>query len=217
MVASVIRIKNITLQAHQQILLEDTNLHIAVGDKLVMHGASGCGKSSLLKCVIGTLPLTAGTVQVDGLTLSAETVTEIRGRIAYIGQEPTLGAPRVQEALLLPFSFKAHRHNHPSQERIHELLERLHLAPDILEKPSAQISGGEKQRIAIARALLLDKSIFLADEITSALDSDSRSAVIKELFRPDITLLSISHDPVWIEKAERKIEIQNKKLLEART
>lgn len=211
----MITFEGITLLAHQKSLLENTNLHIAAGEKVVLHGPSGCGKSSLLKCMIGTLPLANGTIQVVELTLSAETVTEIRGRIAYIGQEPTLGAQRVEDALLLPFSFKAHRHNQPSKKRVHEQLQRLRLSPDILEKPSAQISGGEKQRIAVARALLLDKSIFLADEITSALDPESRSAVIEELFRPEITLLSVSHDPIWIEKADRKIEIQHRKLLEA--
>ncbi|MBN2684056.1 MAG: ATP-binding cassette domain-containing protein [Pontiellaceae bacterium] len=210
----MITIEDITLLAHQKTLLKKTDLHISAGEKVVLHGASGCGKSSLLKCVIGALPLADGTVQVDGLTLCAETVTEIRGRIAYIGQEPTLGAQRVEDALLLPFSFKAHRHHQPSMERVQAQLNRLRLSPDILKKPSAQISGGEKQRIAVARALLLDKSIFLADEITSALDPDSRSAVIEELFRPDITLLSVSHDPIWIEKAGRKIEIQNQKLVE---
>jgi putative ABC transport system ATP-binding protein len=211
----MITVEGITLLAHQKTLLENTNLHIAPGDKLVLHGPSGCGKSSLLKCVIGAIPLADGTIQVDGLTLSPETITEIRGRIAYIGQEPKLGAQRVEDALLLPFSFKTHRHNQPSKGRVQQLLQRLRLSPDILEKPSAQISGGENQRIAVARALLLDKSIFLADEITSALDHESRSAVIEELFRPDITLLSVSHDPIWIEKADRKIEIHHRKLVEA--
>ena len=120
----------------------------------------------------------------------------------------------MREALLLPFSFKAHRENRPSNERIIQCLKRLHLSEDILGKPCSRVSGGEKQRIAIIRALLLDKTIFLADEITSALDPESRKAVMDELFRPEITLLSVSHDPEWISSCGRVVEIIDQKLVE---
>jgi len=210
----MIEFRNITLKIHQQTLLEDTSLLLADDDKVVLRGSSGCGKSSLLKSAIGAIPLSAGSVRLDELELSAETVMEIRSRIAFIGQEPLLGAEKVREALLLPFDFKAHRDHRPTEERITELLHRLHLPNDILEKPCARISGGEKQRIAIARALLLGKTLFLADEITSALDPESRQAVMDELFRPGITLLSVSHDPDWIARGNRVVEIVDHKLKE---
>ena len=165
--------------------------------------------------MVGALPTTSGSVRVDGLELSADTVAEIRARIAFIGQEPVLGAEKVCDALLLPFHFKAHCGKKPSDERIFQLLERLHLSSNILDKPSKRISGGEKQRIAVIRALLLNKTIFLADEITSALDPESKAAVMAELFRPEITLLSVSHDPDWINACDRIVEIQNAALKEA--
>jgi len=210
----MIEFENITLKVHRQTLLDGTSLHIADGDKVVVRGASGCGKSSLLKCVVGALPRVGGSVRVDGMELSVDTVAEIRARIAYIGQEPVLGAENVREAIELPFTFKAHRENKPPDERIFQLLERLHLPAEILDKPCKRISGGEKQRIAILRALLLDKTIFLADEVTSALDPASRAAVMAELFRPEITLLSVSHDPEWISACDQVVEIQNAKLQE---
>jgi putative ABC transport system ATP-binding protein len=211
----MIAFKNITVSVQHQTLLEATSLEVAEGDKVVLRGPSGCGKSSLLKCAVGAIPLASGSVQVDGLGLSAATVAEVRGRIAFIGQEPVLGAERVREALLLPFTFKAHRHAVPEARRITAQLERLHLSDDILGKPCTRISGGEKQRIAIARALLLNKSVFLADEITSALDPESRRAVMAELFRPGITLLSVSHDPEWIAAGNRIIDIVDRKLMES--
>ena len=122
---------------------------------------------------------------------------------------------RARDALLLPFHFKAHRHAHPEEKKVEELLEQLHLAPGVLDKPCGRISGGEKQRIAIARALLLNKTIFLADEITSALDPESRQAVMDALFRPGITLLSVSHDPAWINAGSRVIDIADRQLVEA--
>lgn len=205
---------NIVLQVKQQTLLDRTSLHVGRNDHVVVRGTSGSGKSSLLKCAVGAIPISSGLVHVDGLQLSAATVAQIRSRIAFIGQEPVLGAELVRNALLLPFSFKAHRQNNPEETQIVELLERLHLAEDILDKPCSRISGGEKQRIVIARALLLNKSVFLADEVTSALDPESRKAVIQALFRPGITMLSVSHDPEWIKTGNRIIDIANRHLVE---
>ncbi len=206
---------NIILKVHRQTLLDGASLRIGSGDKVVVRGASGCGKSSLLKSSVGALPISKGSVRVDDLELSAKTVVEIRARIAFIGQEPVLGAEKVRDAIELPFTFKAHCKNQPTEDRIFQLLKRLHLSPGILEKPCKRISGGEKQRIAILRALLLDKTIFLADETTSALDPESKSAVMDELFRPEITLLSISHDPEWIAACDRTVEIAKLKLTES--
>ena len=138
----------------------------------------------------------------------------IRKSIAFIGQEPVLGADRVRDALLLPFTYKAHRHLLPDLQTVTKYLQTLHLSSDILDKPCARISGGEKQRIAIARALLLDKTIFLTDEITSALDPESKAAVMQELFESDITLLSVSHDSDWIERCSRVITMKDAQLKE---
>jgi putative ABC transport system ATP-binding protein len=211
----MIEFNNITLKVHNHTLLEESSLMLIEGDTVVLRGPSGCGKSSLLKCAVGAMPVACGTVRIDRMELSAETVGDIRSRTAFIGQEPVLGAAAVHDALMLPFHFKAHRHALPEKKKIDGLLERLHLAPGILNKPCGRISGGEKQRIAIARALLLDKTIFLADEITSALDPESRQAVMNELFRPGITLLSVSHDPEWVRSGSRIVDIADRQLVEA--
>ncbi len=211
----MIVLRDITIQLYGKTLLEGANLQIDSGDKVVIRGPSGCGKSSLLKTTVGALATQKGTVRMDGLELSATTVDQIRARIAFIGQEPVLGAENVRDALLLPFHYKAHSGNHPSDKDIIRLLEQLHLSADILEKPSSRISGGEKQRIAITRALLLGKTVFLADEVTSALDPESRTSVMDELFRSEITLLSVSHDPEWIKRCNRVVEIQSLQLRES--
>jgi putative ABC transport system ATP-binding protein len=207
--------ENITLRIHQQSLLHEANLHVKSGDKVVIRGTSGCGKSSLLKCAVGGIPLKAGMVQVDGIELMAGTVADIRSRIAFIGQEPVLGADQVLEAIMLPFHFKAHAHNKPERKQILQVLDRLQLAGAILDKPCKHISGGEKQRIVILRAILLKKTIFLADEVTSALDPESKVCVMNELFRPEMTLLSVSHDPDWIKGCERLVEVKGTQLVEA--
>jgi len=210
----MIQFRNIRLQVSGQTLFANATLQIAKGDKVVLHGPSGSGKSSLLKCAVGAVPLAEGSVQVDGMELSASTVASIRSRIAYIGQEPVLGAERVRDAILLPFSFKAHRGNRPTDKQLMELLERLRLPSALLDQPCNRVSGGEKQRIAVARAILLGKTIFLADEVSSALDPESRAAVMTEIFRPETTVLSVSHDDEWIDGCNRSIQIDRGQLLE---
>jgi putative ABC transport system ATP-binding protein len=205
----MISYNNILLQVHRQTLLKDASLKIKKRDHVVVRGASGTGKSSLLKIAVGAMPVSCGAVHVNGIELSAKTVADIRAQIAFIGQEPVLGTETIREALLLPFTFKTHRHNPPDDKRISQYLKRLHLEDGILDKPCKRISGGEKQRIAIIRALLL-----FADEITSALDPESRKAVMAELFRPEITLLSVSHDSEWIKGCTRIIEIKDQQLVE---
>ena len=209
-----IEFEEIVLKVHRRTLIDRSSLGIGSGEKVVVRGPSGCGKSSLLKCAVGAFPIAEGSIRVEGRDLSSTTVADIRARIAFIGQEPTLSAATVREALLLPFTFKAHRKHPPSNRRIAESMERLHLAKSMLGQPCNRISGGEKQRIAICRALLLDKTIFLVDEATSALDPESRKAVMEELFRPDTTLLSISHDPEWIDACDRIATISNHRIVE---
>jgi putative ABC transport system ATP-binding protein len=211
----MIGFENITLKVHRQTLLDGASLRVSPGEKLVVRGPSGCGKSSLLKCVVGAFPILGGSVRVDGMELCAKNIAKIRARIAFIGQEPVLGAESVRDALLLPFTFKAHHGKEPDEKTVFQTLERLHLPSSILGKPSQRISGGEKQRSAIARALLRGKNIFLADETTSALDPESKAATMDELFRPGTTLLSVSHDPDWIERCDRIVGIEKKRLKEA--
>lgn len=210
----MIRLDQVEICIPDRTLLSGVTLRIAAGDKLVLQGASGSGKSTLLKCIAGLMPIAAGTIEVDGIRLEAAQLDRIRSRIAFIGQEPVMGAGTVSDALLLPFTFKAHQSSRPGSRRVAEILARMQLPESILEQPTGRISGGEKQRIAIARALLIGKQIFLADEVTSALDPESKAAVMQELQRPDITLLSVSHDPDWVAGCSRVAAIRDAAVVE---
>ena len=139
--------------------------------------------------------------------LTPLSVQAIRSCTAYIGQEPVLGAEKVKEALLLPFQFKAHRAHRPTEAQLFEVLQRLQLPADILRQDSSHISGGEKQRIALARGLLLGKKVYLLDEVTSALDAESKQAVFEVFSDPTLTVLSVAHDPEWLEQCDRVFEL----------
>ena len=116
--------ENISMRMHQQLLFCGATLHVHAGEKVVLRGSSGSGKSSLLKSTVGAAPLEDGSIRVDDLKLTAETVATIRSRISFIGQEPVLGAEKVRDALLLPFSFKVHQDTIPTENNIRNLLVR---------------------------------------------------------------------------------------------
>ncbi len=209
----LIELEQVVLKRGGQLLLEEVNLTLRAGEQAVIRGPSGCGKSSLLAAVAGLLPVDSGRIVLAGKTLGPDSIQAIRGRIAFIGQEPLLGAETVRGALLLPFTFRAHRRTLPDEARIRQVLTELRLPETVLERAADQISGGEKQRLAIARALLLGKDIFLADEITSALDAESRQAVLTLLGRPEFTLLAVAHDPEFITARSRNYRVENRHLL----
>ncbi|NTW48326.1 MAG: ATP-binding cassette domain-containing protein [Chlorobiales bacterium] len=208
----MIRFENVCLSRNGKDILSAVTFQIGEGEKVVFRGKSGSGKSTILKILVGAYKPDKGTVYFRGEPLSQGNIFAVRNVLSFIGQEPVLGAETVREALFLPFTFKAHRGLWPSADVVNKLLESLHLSPEILDRKSAQVSGGEKQRIAIARALLIGKTCFLADEITSALDSESKAAVMEILFQPGRTLVSVSHDLDWIARCERRIEVEDGRL-----
>lgn len=193
----MIEFDEVTVKAGDKRILDGVSFSLAAGEKAVITGPTGSGKSTILLTLLGAYEIARGRVFFDGRELSTETLSTVRRSIAWIGQEPILGDGTVREALLLPFQFAANRTAAPTEERLLEALASLELEESILGRRTSVISGGEKQRVAITRALLLDKRVFLADEITSALDEHS-SAVVKTLFLTDgFTVLTVSHDPQW--------------------
>ncbi|MCX7112813.1 MAG: ATP-binding cassette domain-containing protein [Proteobacteria bacterium] len=188
-------------------ILTGISFALNAGDKAVFRGKSGAGKSTVLKTLMGLYPF-GGTVCFQGKPLDKAVIAEIRRCAAYIGQEPVLGAETVRDALLLPFQFKAHSGNKPSESNLIDALQTLHLPEAILSQDCSRVSGGEKQRIALARGLLLGKSLYLLDEVTSALDVESKQAVFDVFADTKLTVLSVAHDPDWVALCGRVFDLE---------
>lgn len=211
--APMVRFEQVTVTVGAKTLLKEVSFELRAGGKAVLLGPSGSGKSTVLKALLGLYPVEQGCIWFEGRPLDKNTVGEIRRRAAYIGQEPVLGAETVREALLLPFRFQAHRGRKPTPDDLLETLARLRLPADILDQACNRVSGGEKQRIALTRALLLRKTLYLLDEVTSALDLESKRAVF-DLFRaPELTLLSVAHDPEWIARCDVTYRVEEGRLV----
>jgi len=193
---TAIALKSLSLKADNKILFEDFTLGIARGEKITLTGRSGCGKSSLLKCILGFLRPDRGHIEIEGERIDSTSIWRLRSRIAYLPQEPEPGPGKVSDVLARPFTYKINRKTGYDPRRAASLFDKLLLPQALMKKHVADLSGGEKQRVAMASALLLNREILLMDEASSALDRQSRMAMAEQIRSSrDLTVLSVSHDP----------------------
>lgn len=187
--------RNLTVRFADQAVLDGFSIALRAGEKALLTGPSGGGKSTVLRCLLGFVAPQAGSVHIHGRELTGETVWKLRRYLAYVGQEPDLGTGTVAEVLERPFHFRANAALRENLARIPELFEHFGLAEQLLAKETSSLSGGEKQRVALVSALLLDRDIFLLDEVTSALDKRSRQVVVDYFrSRDDATVLFVAHE-----------------------
>ncbi len=193
--------------------LDRVDLTIHPGEYVCISGPSGCGKSTLLS-IAGLLDTpTEGQYQLNGRPVEDLTLSErarIRNReIGFIFQNFNLiGDLSVFENVELPLTYRGMR-SAERKERTSEALERVGMAHRAKHYPS-QLSGGEQQRVAVARALAGLPSVLLADEPTGNLDSKNGEAVMEllaELHGEGATICIVSHDPRYAKRAERQIRL----------
>lgn len=205
---SALDIQHLKLTFGDQHLFQDFNLRLEPGENVILSGPSGCGKSTLMRCILGFIPPDDGTIEVFGTDLTSASVWSLRRRMAYVPQEPELGSGRVRSGIEDIFSYRSNRHLQSNIKRVPEFLERLLLPPGILDKQMEELSGGEKQRVALLTALVLEREILLLDEVTSALDKQAKEAVIQVLAGLEsVSILGIAHDQKSLSFADRVVDM----------
>ncbi len=203
-----LQIKNITIQFNDQIIIKDFSLTLEKGEKLILTGHSGCGKSTIIKAILGFIPIDDGEIIINGTSLNEGNCWELRQFFAYVCQAPFTGFGTAEEFLMSPFNFKANRHIKFNGEKVHEYMQMFNLKKELLYKSVDELSGGEKQRFAIIGALLLEKEVLLLDEPTAALDKRNRLALNNFLYQNDeFSAIMITHDDDCIKNASKIIEI----------
>ena len=189
---------------------------VARGETLGIVGESGCGKSTLARMLVGLLPPTTGTIEVEGRDLSDRTGRPAAfGRlIQYVFQDPLSSLnPRktVRQILAAPLVHLLAMDASGRKARIAELLDAVHLRAELLDRYPHELSGGQAQRIGIARALAAAPRILVLDEPVSALDVSVQAQILNllaELRRAcDLTYLFISHDLAVIEAVSDRIAV----------
>jgi len=222
--ASIIGLDNLVFGwgRSDDFLLEVEHLHVARGERVFLHGPSGSGKTTLLSLIAGVLLPQTGTVRILERELNRMNgAARDRFRADHIGiifqQFNLIPYLSVVENVTLPCYFSPlRRHNakqrsqSPQTEAL-RLLEHLDMAhARIIDKPVAELSVGQQQRVAAARALIGSPEILIADEPTSSMDADRRQAFIDLLFREcaelGSTLVFVSHDKSLLESFDRHID-----------
>ena len=194
---------------------------ITAGESVFLHGPSGCGKSTLLSLLAGVLVADEGRVTLLGHDWSQFSgAARDRCRVAHVGyifqQFNLLPYLNVLDNVLLPCRFsqrrasQAARSGSPREEAEH-LLEQMGLDRNLWKRQAMQLSVGQQQRVAAARALIGRPGLVIADEPTSALDHDARASfldlLLAECRAAGTTLLFVSHDPTLARAFDRSVAL----------
>lgn len=195
------------LNAHYQHskVLHDISFSLAAGDCLNIVGASGCGKTTLLRCLLGLHTASSGTIHWKNQPLAlplASRDRHWRRRLQYVAQNPydSLNPYHsVHQLLSRPLAlFQPQLQPKQRQQQLCQALEQVGLDSGLQQQRVRQLSGGQRQRLALARALLVQPEILLCDEVTSAVDASNRQALIALLCRLrteyQLTLIMVTHD-----------------------
>lgn len=189
-------------------VIESFSLIVDSGECLAITGASGCGKTTLSKLLLGLYPISKGTIKINGMDFKDNDLENLRKQVAYVPQEPYLfngsiwdnirmGKPDASDEEIVQAAKLANAHNF--------IIDFTDGYETQVGERGNNLSGGQRQRVAIARAILKDTPIILMDEATSALDNESEllvNAALKNLHGKK-TIIMIAHRPSTIQLADR--------------
>ena len=196
----IISINNLHISYNENVILKNINLNINKGDFIYLIGETGSGKSSLLKSLYKGADISEGTISVGEFnlnTIKKNKIAYLRRELGIIFQDFQLLSDRnVYKNLDFVLRSTGWKDKHKIKNRIIEVLETVHLT-DVEKKMPYELSGGEQQRVSIARALLNNPKIILADEPTGNLDPAKSKNIIetmKEINLNGTTIVIATHD-----------------------
>ena len=211
----LLEVRDVAKRFGAVIALKSATLHLVRGEIHALMGANGAGKSTLVN-LIGCLDRpTAGELEIDNVDVASRSATELdrfrADKIGFIFQQfhliPYLSA--IENVMLAQYF-----HSMTDETQARAALEKVGLGSRISHLPS-ELSGGEQQRVCIARALINDPPILLADEPTGNLDAANQSIVVEllqDLHKNGHTIVMVTHDPEMAGLAQRKIALSHGKV-----
>lgn len=195
--------KNVEIHQAEQIVLRDVNITVQSGEMIYLLGKVGSGKSTLMKTFYGALPITSGEARVleyDMCAIRRRKLPYLRRRMGIIFQDYKLLTDRsVEENLLFVLRATGWKDKKLMRNHVNEVLQQVGMETKAYKRPY-ELSGGEQQRVVIARALLNSPEIILADEPTGNLDAETGREIMDLLYsisQAGITVLMSTHNQQW--------------------
>lgn len=218
---TIVKLENATLAHPDNVILTEVDLTIDKGEFVYIIGKTGTGKSTLLKSLYAELPINTGNGTVAGFNLQnikRKQIPFLRRKMGIVFQDFQLLPDRsVHENLVFVLKATGWKKKTEMEHRIKEVLDKVDLAYKAYKKPH-ELSGGEQQRVVIARALLNDPEIILADEPTGNLDPETSEGILKlllDISKNGRAVLIATHDYNLLNKfPARIVECKGGKLLE---
>ncbi len=209
----ILEVKNLCIQFGRAKVLRDINLTIRRGETVAIIGESGCGKTVLLKTLIGLLTPTEGEVLFDGMdinTLPEKELTRQRTRYGFVFQQAALfDSMTIYENISFPLNQHTDYSEKDMREIVVQLLGEVGLPNSVLEKKPAELSGGMRKRVGFARALAMGPEIMLYDEPTTGLDPIMSDVINELMIRSkklhDVSGVVVTHDMVSARKVADRI------------
>ena len=198
----LVRVKNLTRVFGRQRVLRNISLDIPPGQTLVLLGESGCGKTVLMKSIIGLIRPSQGQVLFDGNDinqLNQRQLSKIRLRFGFVFQNAALfDSMTIGQNVAFPLRQVGRYNNDQIREMVLSRLSEVGLPDNVVYKKPAELSGGMQKRVGLARALVMNPEIIMYDEPTTGLDPNM-SDVINELIlrtrnRNPVTSIVVTHD-----------------------
>ncbi|UDM32053.1 ABC transporter ATP-binding protein [Lentilactobacillus laojiaonis] len=210
--ATVLDIRNITYQVEKQTILNDINWQIEEGSLITVTGPSGSGKSTLMRIIANLQPYSSGEIIYQGKSLDEYDPIKYRQQVSYAFQQPDLFGQTVEDNLRFPYMA---RNQSFDQNRAYDVLQSVDLSKDYLTRSIDNLSGGEKQRVALIRNIIIMPKVLILDEVTTGLDDVTKTAVrnlIKQVNQSGVTVLQVTHDDAEIKNSDMLVTVANEKL-----
>ena len=205
----IFELKSVGLSDKDKSILTDIHFSVSEGERLTLVGPSGSGKSSILKLLAGLTSATQGQILFRGKEIEKLDMPTYRREVSYCFQQPVLFGNTVEDNLRFPFTVRQLEFD---KSKAITALKNVNLGEDFLTQGITELSGGEKQRVALIRNLLFEPQVLLLDEVSAGLDAETKAIVNQLLTDYHIsgkTLIEVTHDQSEIDGAKHILRIKD--------